>query len=587
MGIQNTKKSYYQLLRKNMKKSYDLIESNEFNQEYSFKISQFNSSKKRAKIFDIFIGETFDWKFYLLNKLDKNPNIIANWEKNLYFFIENQITGENTYEKYFLENKIFLNQFNLRNNPQQALEDSKNLHEPLLTLFFDKNEIESYFNEINSSHEMKKKFTCGKLRKSELTFLSENILDEKNQNKYYSYQIRKHIDLIRRQLENPKHPIYLIIKYFSEIYSSYILNDCYFYVKNNKEKIQVTKESIIKDIQDFIDIIAIALKLFYMKSINYDYFEYEKDEFINLICQILFNQKGFEKSLFKFFELSNQEKQSKFNKKKKELGDITPKDVGISIKFRLNKETENLKKDSELSNEATKEETGILKYFKDLDVEIEEKLRRSFKIEVGELEMVSSFNGRRKMSLFAPDESRVDNIDKNIIYKQKKKNNKREATESISSYEEFSEKYNNSSFYSEFDIKIEKYDINNPYNEAIDFIEQIKDYKTPLEKLTIIALVSALITTSVNSFWKDQKNLPNNFLRIDADELLSIYLYIICNMNTDTIYTQLDYIQNFIGLASKQSLVGYFYTTVEGCIKFLMSVKSKENLAYNKEKNEI
>ena len=587
MGIQNTKKSYYQLLRKNMKKSYDLIESNEFNQEYSFKISQFNSSKKRAKIFDIFIGETFDWKFYLLNKLDKNPNIIANWEKNLYFFIENQFTGENTYEKYFLENKIFLNQFNLRNNPQQALEDSKNLHEPLLTLFFDKNEIESYFNEINSSHEMKKKFTYGKLRKSELTFLSENILDEKNQNKYYSYQIRKHIDLIRRQLENPKHPIYLIIKYFSEIYSSYILNDCYFYVKNNKEKIQVTKESIIKDIQDFIDIIAIALKLFYMKSINYDYFEYEKDEFINLICQILFNQKGFEKSLFKFFELSNQEKQSKFNKKKKELGDITPKDVGISIKFRLNKETENLKKDIELSNEATKEETGILKYFKDLDIEIEEKLRRSFKIEVGELEMVSSFNGRRKMSLFAPDESRVDNIDKNIIYKQKKKNNKREATESISSYEEFSEKYNNSSFYSEFDIKIEKYDINNPYNEAIDFIEQIKDYKTPLEKLTIIALVSALITTSVNSFWKDQKNLPNNFLRIDADELLSIYLYIICNMNTDTIYTQLDYIQNFIGLASKQSLVGYFYTTVEGCIKFLMSVKSKENLAYNKEKNEI
>ena len=77
--------------------------------------------------------------------------------------------------------------------------------------------------------------------------------------------------------------------------------------------------------------------------------------------------------------------------------------------------------------------------------------------------------------------------------------------------------------------------------------------------MTIIALESALITTSVNSFWKEQKNLPNNFLRIDADELLSIYLYIICKMNTETIFTQLDYIQNFIGLASKQSLVGYFF----------------------------
>ena len=409
-------------------------------------------------------------------------------------------------------------------------------------------------------------------------------MDEKNQNKYYSYQVRKHIDLIRRQLDNPKHPIYIIIKKFSEIYFNY-LNKCYDKVKNNEDINKKTKDSVIKDIQDFIDIIAIALKLFYMKSINYDYFEHEKDEFINLVCQILFNQKNFEKELFKFFELSNKEKQSQFKQKKKVLGDITPKDVGISIKFRLDKETENFKKNNNYGNESIKEETGIVKYFKDLDIEVEEKLRRSFRIEVGELEMVSSFNDQRKMNLFVSDRSRAESIDKNFIYKPKKKNNKRESTESISSYKEFSEKYNNSSFFSEFDIKIEKDDIHNPYGKAIEFIELIKYYKTPLEKLTIIALESALITTSVNSFWKEQKNLPNNFLRIDADELLSIYLYIICKMNTDTIFTQLDYIQNFIGLASKQSLVGYFYTTVEGCIKFLISAKSKENLAYNKEQN--
>ena len=584
MGIQNTKKSYYELLRKNMKKSYDLIETNEFNQEFSFKISQFNSTKKRTKIFDILIGETFDWKFYLLNKLEKKLNAIGNWENELNTFIETEFTYKKTYENYFLENKIFLNQFYLRNNPQQALNDSKGLHEPLLTLLFDTNEIETYFNEISKLPDRLRTFTNGKLRNSEKSFLSENILDEKNQNKYYSYQVRKHIDLIRRQLDNPKHPIYIIIKKFSEIYFNY-LNKCYDKVKNNEDINKKTKDSVIKDIQDFIDIIAIALKLFYMKSINYDYFEHEKDEFINLVCQILFNQKNFGEELFKFFELSNKEKQSQFKQKKKVLGDITPKDVGISIKFRLDKETENFKKNNNYGNESIKEETGIVKYFKDLDIEVEEKLRRSFRIEVGELEMVSSFNDQRKMNLFVSDRSRAESIDKNIIYKPKKKNNKRESTESISSYKEFSEKYNNSSFFSEFDIKIEKDDIHNPYGKAIEFIELIKYYKTPLEKLTIIALESALITTSVNSFWKEQKNLPNNFLRIDADELLSIYLYIICKMNTDTIFTQLDYIQNFIGLASKQSLVGYFYTTVEGCIKFLISAKSKENLAYNKEQN--
>ena len=273
MGIQNTKKSYYELLQKNMKKSYDLIETNEFNQEFSFKISQFNSTKKRTKIFDILIGETFDWKFYLLNKLEKKLNAIGNWENELNTFIETEFTDKKTYENYFLENEIFLNQFYLRNNPQQALNDSKGLHEPLLTLLFDKNEIETYFNEISKLPDRLRTFTNGKLRNSEKSFLSENILDEKNQNKYYSYQVRKHIDLIRRQLDNPKHPIYIIIKKFSEIYFNY-LNKCYDKVKNNEDINKKTKDSVIKDIQDFIDIIAIALKLFYMKSINSKIFIY-------------------------------------------------------------------------------------------------------------------------------------------------------------------------------------------------------------------------------------------------------------------------------------------------------------------------
>ena len=581
MGIQNSKKSYYELLRKNMKKSFDLIETSEFNQEFSFKLNKFNSTKNR-KIFDLLIGETFDWKYYLLTKLEKNPDVIGNWENNLHDFIEIEFPDKKIYDKYFLENIIFSNQFNLRNNPQQALIDSKKFHDPLLSLLYDTNEIETFFNGIKPSGRLKA-FTYGKLRKSEYSFLSENILDEKNQNKYYSYQVRKHIDLIRRQLEDEKHPIYIIIKYFSEeIYISYI-NKCY----NYEDKIQASKDGIIKDIQNFIDIMAIALKLYYMKAINYNYFEYQKDEFINLICHILFNQKGFHRNLFNFFEYSNREKQSQFEEKKKELGNITPKDLGINIKFRLNKDTENFKKDNNLGNESKKTETGVVKYFRELDVEIDSKIKRSFHVEVNDLEMVSSFTDRRKMTLFASEKSNVSNVNGNIIYEQKNKKNKR--TESISTYKEFSEQFNNSSYFSEFDINVEniKYDINNPYGDAIEFLEIIKDYKTPLEKLTVIALESALITICVNNFWRDKKKLSNDFLRIDADQLLSIYLYIIFKMNTDKIYTQLDFIQNFIGIASKQSMVGYFFTTVDGCIKFIMSVKSKEDLAYNSEEKEI
>ena len=51
--------------------------------------------------------------------------------------------------------------------------------------------------------------------------------------------------------------------------------------------------------------------------------------------------------------------------------------------------------------------------------------------------------------------------------------------------------------------------------------------------------------------------------------------------------TQLDYIQYFTGTATKQSMVGYFYTTVEGCIKYLMSIEKKEDLAKNDNKTKV
>ena len=52
-------------------------------------------------------------------------------------------------------------------------------------------------------------------------------------------------------------------------------------------------------------------------------------------------------------------------------------------------------------------------------------------------------------------------------------------------------------------------------------------------------------------------------------------------MNTESIYTQLDFIQNFTGIATKQSMIGYLYTTVEGCLKFIMQAQSKKDLAKN------
>ena len=58
---------------------------------------------------------------------------------------------------------------------------------------------------------------------------------------------------------------------------------------------------------------------------------------------------------------------------------------------------------------------------------------------------------------------------------------------------------------------------------------------------------------------------------------MSIYLYIVYNMDLPSIYTELDFIKYFTGSTTKQSMIGYYYTTIEGCLTFIMDAKTKED----------
>ena len=78
---------------------------------------------------------------------------------------------------------------------------------------------------------------------------------------------------------------------------------------------------VINELQEFIEMMQVALKLFYLKSINYKFFISDRDEFINLICYILFNQEenNIYQLVFNLFQKSNEDKQKQLLEKKKKL----------------------------------------------------------------------------------------------------------------------------------------------------------------------------------------------------------------------------------------------------------------------------
>ena len=660
----SSKKLYYKLLQKEITKSFNDIISNEFNKKFSLTLDKFIPSKKNKKI--KIKGKNVDWKSYLLNELSKGSD--KSWKSRLYNFILNDYDDEKKqFEKYISDNEIFYKNFSLEFFPQKILIDSKNKDEPIFSLFSGQEQLKEYA-ESSKKKKKKRKKTNKNKGNNELELIDfesekkENFLnnnnnknksyrhlsyidnnenktsiyineesDEKIRGKYYSYQIQKHISIIRMQLEKENHPIILIINCFSKFYSNRLKDFLEAYSKNdykeensvndenfentceivNIKDINKMKKNVIKEIQNFIEIIGVALKLFYYKAINYDSFVYERDEFINLICFFLFKKKEFYNNLFELFEKSNKEKQEKLNDKKEELRDITPRDVGISRKFRLNEDTKKLKEKKNYKeediiytnndddstrintikiNEEVSHNIGIKEYFKRLNKDDnKQKKKQSL-----------SFDKKNKISLedFENENSGKENSENETeISGKEKNNNKKKRCLTITNYQEFSDAYNslnttlkeqlkedmdNNPADIEFpNIEESEFDLNHPYKEAIKYIEKIKEFKAPLDKLTVIALVSVLITDYVDHFWKGENIKQDNFLRIDSDELLSIYLYIICKMNTESIYTQLDFIQYFTGIASKQSMIGYFYTTVEGCLKYIMQAESKKDLAKN------
>ena len=622
MGICSNKSSYYNFLEKNIKKEFDLNYSSEFNKAYSLRKSRFINSKKVKKYIKININNFPDWKSYLLSKLVTNN--YKSWRNTLY----NLIISENYLNQYNFQNELFFQEFSLLNFPSSVFIGKNNKFEFETILFpFDGDELSrcstaSLSSDINNKKNYEIKNEESQHLNIELpneTMNSKNGNNIQSENKYNINQIKKYLIIILKQLKNKFHPITFIIKEFSEVFVSYINDNINIIQNGDYDKFKI---KIIKEVQYFIEIMQVVLKLFYIKSINYHFFISERDEFINLITYILFNQKKdkeyqFYNSLYKIFKYSNEIKARKLDEKIKLIGEITPEDAGVSPKFCLNKQSEEFF--NKYKNEKNYEnnmniysKSKIANYLKNNDIQNSNNI-------INEKEnLIIDFDDN-----IDNEEINEINIDKNIFNRKKfnkrkfssntennnEEDNKIQEISSSITYEEFANKYNT---YSEKDELIEKIEedidfiptgispeilresnnINNnnnsniindiPYKKAIEYIKTLKYYKVPLEKLTVIALTSIIITKSVDEFWIKEKNFLNKkILTIDADELMSIYLYIVYNMKEYNIFTELDFIDNFITSASKQSMVGYYYTTVIGCINYILKVNNKDSLGKN------
>ena len=642
MGIFFSKKKppkskYYNLLGKSMKNIYYKNRYNTFNLAYSLHLNKFTQKRNSTKLFyNKNINNDIYWKSFILTNLEASFSNYS-WEKSLYNFIYR----EKFPNEYIFQNRIFFEEFSFLSKPKLNKKEesyhslstepilssldtkelkslSKSVLSYCLSPYLIENEIDQFSDNNYDQH-----LTMDISMESITSSMINN--DPKYEAKFNSYKIKKYIQIIKKHLDKKNHPINAIINEFIKLFSPCLIEAAKFCEENklNKDECYKRGKEIVKQIQSFIEILQGVLKLFYSKSINYRYFIDEKDEVINLISYIFFNDHTIYKYVKSIFRSMNYEKILKLEEQFNKLGDLTPKEIGIDPKFCLDKETdkymEQLKfnkinldrRNNSFANVADKtNEINIYKNNQNLS-------KRSKLVEFFESQNKKNSSSNETETEKNLEEDSGDNFsiktEKSLNQKSRfgyKGNNRKNTFQLIDNNEEdYMQTYsledfrkNIESFQDRMNIKellidkienegypnLPKIPISSkkkskePYLDAINYLRQIDTYKAPLEKLIVISLISVIITDSVDNYWESMKNeISSKLLNIDADELMSIYLYIIYKLKSPSLFVHLDFIKYFTTPISKQSMIGYYFTALEGCLNFILNIKDKNSLTKN------
>ncbi len=116
-------------------------------------------------------------------------------------------------------------------------------------------------------------------------------------------------------------------------------------------------------------------------------------------------------------------------------------------------------------------------------------------------------------------------------------------------------------------------DIQIPFSKTLIYLNDINRAKSLSSKLKMIGNLRNLIIEEIDSFWKDIP-IKRNFL--DADNLLSIFIYLIVKKGQLDLYVDLEIIKDFMNESLKLSKKGkfmnkkgYFFSLLRSSINYI------------------
>lgn len=226
----------------------------------------------------------------------------------------------------------------------QLMKTSFNSEEKYLELFF------------WQKFEMRTKPRC--LNQSKPSEVPSSITDSTMS----EYQLNKektteYINIFKNHLSNKDHPITICMNIFLKIFCQELqfhINHIKTMEDNDerKEHSKLLSEAISEQLVLYIFKLQKCFGYMYSKALAYKYFKKEKEDFITLFTSMFFSNKNLYNLLMELFTLTIQHDIDSFKEHLIKLNevDIQPCDLGINIKFRLDRSTEKAQVDFLLKN---------------------------------------------------------------------------------------------------------------------------------------------------------------------------------------------------------------------------------------------
>ena len=625
-----SEQTYFSRVNKLLRNNYISNMYNNHNLENSLELKSFKSNPtKPANIQD----QT--WLEYITNYIyNVDCREHYSWCNELLNFIDEQsFLSESKYDSIF-----FYNEFLLKTIPNKLV-DQKDLDNDENVIEIDK--IENAYNSKKAINLEELDITAN-LGGSYLDLNTDDLLPDDPTVQYQKRRkyVKKYIKIFKEHIyKNNEHPIMCIISSFNRIFCKYInnklkefdnkLKQFQFNADEYNKTLEKFEEEITTNLQNFIIHMHCTTKLFYSTVIDFSPFQEEKDDLMNMLITLFFKTGNLYETIYDLYSRAFSQKIQDLQDKLIKLKNVKPKSLGVQVKFCLDDDTLELQKsilkqkreekdkkeleqkqEQKTEEQKEKEETKINSNNNNINNNINNNSdQNAMKAKGTELDLIKEGEEEEK-----EDEEETGNLINTSMTKEQHNDSyllekinslddsKGDAdVENIPIFAGFSQfrntvnSFNNKKFMFpklhnklRDTIAIKKDYINEaktvgklpvPYLSAIKLFSTLKKYKAPFEKIVIIAAISDQITESATTFWSEmEKYTKKDFLSIEADEIMAIFLFIVirCQMPEIIIFSKM--ITNFTTPSTRSFSISYNYTLLEASMEYIMSLRDLKEL---------